>query len=518
MVQATAEGRALQELEIQDWGLLDYRITLSRQRAMAEARADGLAIDRLVFVEHPPVVTIGRSGTLSDLRMPEQVLHQRGIMICNVERGGMATFHGPGQLVAYPVIELREKDLHLFLSRLLDVGADVLSACGLVAERRKGRPGLWVGASKIASVGIAVRRWVTYHGIALNVNLDPRWFSCIVACGEPEETITSMRRELGRPLDVTEVKSLFAQAFCKRFGYTFPAGVFPDRPGHPEWLRAPAPSGELVERIEAALGQWRLSSVCHSARCPNLGECFSKGTVTFMILGTRCTRTCGFCAVEKARPDEVDPEEPVRVARAARSMGLRHVVVTSVTRDDLPDGGAEHFAQTIRCLRRECPGARVEVLVPDFRGSVKALQTVCGAAPDMFAHNVETVTRLYPLVRREAVYRRSLEILRYARAKGLPAKSGLMLGLGEKGHEILDTLFDLRRAGCTHVTIGQYLAPSRDHVPVARFAPPEEFARWARTAEGLGFSKVAAGPLVRSSYRAGEMCGDGQGPVSSIVG
>lgn len=496
-------------LEIQDWGLMEYEEALARQRSMVEERIAGLAPDRLVLVEHPPAITLGRSATAEDVLVPEDELVRRNITVFWVERGGKATFHGPGQLVAYPIVELKEKDLHVYLERLLGAVTDVLEIYGLRPARKAGQPGLWVNSCKVASVGIAVRKWIGFHGIALNVNTDPRWFESIVPCGHAGEKVTSMERELGRSVTMDEVKGRFVDAFCRRFGY-LAAEEAGRKPRHPSWLRLRAASPAVIDCMEERLHGWGLATVCQSAHCPNLGECFSKGTATFMILGTVCTRRCRFCAVEKGTPGPPDPEEPERLARAARAMGLRYVVVTSVTRDDLPDGGAEQFAKVIRSLRRECPGVKVEVLVPDFRGSWAALQTVWGASPDMFNHNVETVPRLYPGVRPQAEYRRSLDVLAYAASKGLPTKSGLMLGLGETSEEIRETLLDLRRAGCGYLTLGQYLAPSREHLPVVRYLTPEEFEAWGKTARGMGFVEVASGPLVRSSYRAEEMFEPGE--------
>ena len=258
------------------------------------------------------------------------------------------------------------------------------------------------------------------------------------------------------------------------------------------------------------LRRLQLATVCQSADCPNQGQCFDRGTATFMILGTRCTRLCGFCAVDKGAPHAPDDGEPARIARAVQQLGLTHAVVTSVTRDDLPDGGAGHFAGTIQQIRKRCPGVSVEVLVPDFSGAIPALDTVCAVRPDVFNHNLETVPRLYADVRPLAGYRRSLGVLSTAASKGLRVKSGLMLGLGETQNEIKKTLLDLKYTGCRLLTLGQYLAPSKDHVPVARYVPPQEFEMWAETAHGMGFTAVASGPLVRSSYRAGEMMAAGQ--------
>jgi len=274
---------------------------------------------------------------------------------------------------------------------------------------------------------------------------------------------------------------------------------------HPPWLILRAPATPAIHRMEEKLRRWRLATVCESAHCPNLGECFAQGTATFMILGTRCTRQCRFCAVDKGAPRQVDAEEPEHVAQMAQSLGLKYVVVTSVTRDDLPDGGADQFIRTVEHIRKYRPGTRVEVLIPDFKGTLLSLQKVCDSRPEILNHNIETVLPLYARVRPLAHYRRSLSVLEYAARQGLRVKSGLMLGLGETAREVNETLTDLKRTGCRYLTIGQYLAPSKEHLPVVRFVPPEEFEKWAETARSMGFRQVAAGPLVRSSYRAREL-------------
>jgi lipoic acid synthetase len=498
-------------LEMLDWGCLPYGEALSRQERLVDERIADLAPDRLVLVEHPPVVTLGRSGGWEDLRAPREVLLEKGMDLYQIDRGGRATFHGPGQLVAYPILKLEDHDLHRYVQRLQDSVSDVLRTFGLNPQAKRGMPGVWVGSAKVASIGVAVRKWVTYHGVALNVTTDPEWFHWIVPCGQTDERMTSMERSLAQTVDMAQVKAQFVAAFKHRFEYG----------GHPAWLNRKAPSMPAIAVMEARLQEWRLATVCQSAHCPNLGECFDRGTATFMILGTLCTRNCRFCAVEKAVPQAVDPDEPVRVARAAASLGLKHVVVTSVTRDDLPDGGAAHFSETIDRIRTDCPGVAVEVLVPDFQGSLAALITVCQARPDMLNHNVETVADLYPRVRPQGHYGRSLSLLEIASRTGLPTKSGLMLGLGENEGQIQQTLRDLRRAGCLYLTLGQYLSPSKDHLPVSRYVTPQEFEKWATIGRSMGFACVASGPLVRSSYRAAEMieaCGLEAGPGINRAG
>jgi lipoic acid synthetase len=263
-----------------------------------------------------------------------------------------------------------------------------------------------------------------------------------------------------------------------------------------------------VIAFKKTLRQAGLHTVCESARCPNIGECFCKKTATFLIAGDTCTRQCRFCAIAKGTPLPLDPGEPERVAATARSLGLRYVVITSVTRDDLPDGGAVHFAHTLSRLRSALPTARLEVLVPDFAGKEDSAAVVFDAAPDVFAHNLETVPRLYPRARAGADYRRSLELLSRAKGRGLLTKSGVMLGLGENDTEVTAVMDDLRCAGCDILTIGQYLAPTADALPVHAFVPPERFAALRDAALARGFRACASGSYVRSSYRAETMLPD----------
>lgn len=281
----------------------------------------------------------------------------------------------------------------------------------------------------------------------------------------------------------------------------------------PSWFRRPLPPGAEGGRVKRLLARLDLHTVCEGAKCPNRAACWHDSAAAFLILGDACTRACRFCAIpHAARPAPPDPGEPARLAEAAAAMGLRHVVVTSVTRDDLPDGGAAHFAETIRAIRARLPGATVEVLVPDFQNAAAALDLVLAAKPDIFNHNLETVERLQPAIRPQADYRRSLAVLAYAARAGARTKSGLMLGLGETDGEIAAALRDLRAAGVALLTLGQYLAPSPAHHPVARFVPPAEFDRWRDEALALGFACVAAAPHVRSSYHAEELAVRGSAP------
>ncbi len=277
----------------------------------------------------------------------------------------------------------------------------------------------------------------------------------------------------------------------------------------PEWIKHPQTNWVALHQVKAGLRHYRLHTVCESARCPNIHECFGRGSATFMILGNTCTRSCGFCAVPRGRPDPIAPDEPENVARMAAGMGLRYVVITSVNRDDLPDGGAAHWAATVVAVRGHLPQTRVEVLTPDFCGNRRAVATVVRAGPDVYNHNVETVARLYRRVRPQANYRQSLQVLATVRrlAPGMLTKSGLMLGLGETQDEVRQLLRDLRSVDCDVVTIGQYLQPTRRHLPVVEYLLPETFAEYRDYGLSLGFREVFSGPLVRSSYMADRVFG-----------
>ena len=272
----------------------------------------------------------------------------------------------------------------------------------------------------------------------------------------------------------------------------------------PPWLKVRAPGGPKYLRLKGLMREWNLHSVCEEAHCPNIGECWEDLTATFMILGDVCTRNCGYCAVTHGRPQWEDREEPERVGRAVGELGLEHVVITSVNRDDLADGGGAHFAATVGAIRRHAPGCRVELLIPDFQGNADALDAVIAAGPDILNHNTETVPRLYKVARHGGRYERTLEIFRQARrrAPGLPTKSGIILGLGEERDELVATMRDLREANVSILTLGQYLRPSAQHLPVARYYHPDEFRELGEIGRALGFAHVESGPLVRSSYHA----------------
>ncbi|MHB1161850.1 MAG: lipoyl synthase [Chloroflexota bacterium] len=480
-------------------GRVGYRQALRLMQSLAEARRRDDVGDCLLLVEHPNVVTLGRGGGTEDLLVPGDRLRGQGVEVVETERGGRATCHTPGQLVAYPILKLPNHDLHGYLWRLEQVVLDLLGGWGIDAQRVERHPGVWVGREKIAAVGIAVRDRVTTHGVALNVDPDMAAFGAIVPCGLADRGVTSMRAILGRRIGLEGVEEGFVAAFARVFGRK----VEPRRTPGP-WLVAMA-AQEATAPVETVVAGLGLHTVCQEAACPNLGECWSRGRATFLVLGDVCTRHCRFCNVRVGRPGPPDPREPSRVAEAAARLGLRHVVVTSVARDDLPDGGAGHFAATIRAIHRRLPDAIVEVLVPDFGGSRVALEWVADARPDLFNHNVETVERLSGSVRARANYDRSLGVLAWAKRRGLRTKSGLLVGMGERCGEVIDTMRDLRRVGCDLLTIGQYLQPTPRQQEVIDHLHPVVFDWYREVALAMGFQGVAASPLVRSSYRAEEV-------------
>jgi lipoyl synthase len=444
------------------------------------------------------------------------------------DRGGDITYHGPGQLVGYPILSVPGKrgggmaDTVAYVTSVEQLVLDVLADLGLPdAGRLPGLPGVWVAPGsdrprKIAAIGVRLSRGRTMHGFALNVDPDLTWFDRIVPCGITDKGVTSLRAE-GLDVDLPAVVDAVVARAVERWGgagweradvVALPShvplrlGGLQIRERKPEWLRAPVRMGDDYQALRRRMRSLDLVTVCEEAGCPNIYECWSDGTATFMLNGERCTRACGFCLVDTSRPEPVDEGEPERVAAAVAAMGLQFAVLTAVARDDLPDGGAHGFARTVEAIRRRCPGTQVEVLIPDCKGDPHALDTIFATRPDVLNHNLETVARLQRAVRPSAGYARSLAVLARARAAGLTTKSGLILGLGETEQEVLGALGDLAAVGVEIVTIGQYLRPTAQHLPVARWWAPEEFDRLRDAGEALGIATVEAGPLVRSSYHA----------------
>ena len=507
----------MKRIVVDDLGTIGYRIAYERQLELVQRlQRDQEHPGVCLILEHPPVFTLGRNGSTEHVSVSEADLERKNIELIRIERGGEVTFHGPGQLVCYPIINLRRFGISVvdFVGKLEQLMLNVVRSWGIEAERDERNHGIWLDNHKLGSVGIAIKHSITYHGLALNVDLDLEPFSWVNPCGLSEVAMTSMARELGRTVDMGEVKRSLIDEIGRVFDCTL-QDHYPESGtrtaagsvsrGKPKWLKKRLPAGAGYESTRRLVAGSRLNTVCQEARCPNQFECYGKGTATFMIMGERCTRNCRFCAVSSSPVEPLDPEEPGRIAGAAAEMGLDYVVLTSVTRDDLPDGGAAHFCRTIEAVRQLRPDTLVEVLIPDFQGDEEALAAVCKANPAVLNHNIETVARLYTSVRPQAGYHRSLELLERAKRINpeLVTKSGLMVGLGETRAELVKTMQDIRGTGCDLLTIGQYLQPTAAHLPVKRFVPPEEFNELQLLATDLGFRAVASGPHVRSSYRAG---------------
>ena len=508
-------------------GTVPYAEAEALQRAVHE-HGD---VDYLLLQEHPHVYTLGSSAKAEHvLRDPASV----GAQLVEADRGGDVTYHGPGQLVGYPIISLAEwragqRDVVAYVRRLEDVLIAVCADFGIAAGRSPGFTGVWVGDEKIAAIGVRVSRGRTRHGFALNVDPDLAMFDHIVPCGIRDRGVTSMARLLGRPVEMHEVVDRVVARFAEIF--ESPAVDRADVARHraervpspgagadgadagvaialtakrPDWMRVRARFDDGYMELKQLARRLDLNTVCEEAGCPNIYECWSDRTATFMINGDRCTRACGFCQVDTRKPLEIDTAEPQRVADAVTALGLAHAVVTCVARDDLADGGASGFAATVHAIRATSHGTAVELLISDCKGDAGSLATIFDARPDVLNHNLETVARLQRAVRPSAGYARSLAVLARARAAGLATKSGLMVGLGETEDEVRAAMADLRAVGVGLLTIGQYLRPSAEHLPVVRWWHPDEFDRLRAYGELLGFAHVASGPLVRSSYHARE--------------
>jgi len=524
-------------LHISDCGLSDYREVLQQQHELREKRRSGEIPDTVLIVEHPAVITLGARQSANKLLASREDLAQKDIDVVESRRGGGTTAHNPGQLVFYPILHLQELDLGIseYIRELEAIGAELLQQLGVLSRRRKGFPGLWVGDKKIASIGARVSKFVTYHGMAINIQNDLSIFDFIVPCGLDGVEITSVRKETGRRYSMSQVKGKLSQLLIKHFSTSNEPQITSDeRRKLPPWLRRPLPAGESYNRTDNVLSSLGLETICNNANCPNRGECWSRGTATVLILGNICTRSCRFCSVGAGKPAPPDPTEPTRIAEMAKQMGLKYLVITSVTRDDLPDGGASHFRDCINEVRQQCPdihpvrnsqtdkntarrekisnGVKFEILTPDFRNcQARALKILRDALPFVFAHNVETVPSLYPIVRAGGNYQRSLNLLKMARealrfAQGdsfeIVTKSSIMLGLGETDAEVEQVLKDLRNVGCDRITIGQYLKPSKNSLEVAEYVTPAKFDWWKQKAASLGFRWVMSSPFARSSYFA----------------
>jgi lipoic acid synthetase len=528
-------------------GRVPYLEALAVQRGLFTLGRE----QHLLLLEHPHTFTVGVRGDLTHLRCDPAAV---GAELIRADRGGDITYHGPGQLVGYPILNRPGKrglangmvDTVAYVRSVEQVVIDALAdvgctGCGRLADH----PGVWVDPDgpnprKIAAIGVRLSRGRTMHGFALNVSTDLAYLrDHIVACGIVDKGVTSLVAE-GIDVPMAAVVDAVAARAAAAWGDGHlerqdvawrhrPEDLSPFSRGEgagdkvrlagrlaaagvtdglsistrkPDWLRAKVNLGPEVLRLKRTVRDLALTTVCEEAGCPNLSECWSEGTATFMILGERCTRACGFCLVDTRRPLAVDADEPDRVAEAVDRMGLAHAVVTMVARDDLPDGGAAAVAATIAAVRRRRPACRVEVLISDLKGSGPDLDTVIAARPDVLNHNIETVARLQRAVRPSAGYARSLGVLARSKAAGLVTKSGLVLGMGETDDEVVGCLADLAGIGVDIVTIGQYLRPTTNHLPVSRWIEPTTFARFKAVGESLGIAHVEASPLTRSSYHA----------------
>jgi lipoic acid synthetase len=572
-------------------GTVPYGEAFDLQHALFERGAD----DWLLLLEHTHVYTLGARADMANVLVaPESV----GAELVRADRGGDVTYHGPGQLVGYPILTVPGKrgggmaDTVAYVRAVEQLVIDTLADLGLPdAGRLHDYPGVWVAPEsdrprKIAAIGVRLTRGRSMHGFALNVAPDMSMFTHIVPCGIADKPVTSLASE-GIDVSMKEVvDALVARAvaqwapgerpweradivwrdptpgdddlspFSRGLGAGAPVrsaadhGVDAAPPvvevpvagpslrlkgrlaqagvaeglaissRKPEWLRARVALGAKPLELKRTIRDLGLVTVCEEAGCPNLSECWSDGTATFMINGERCTRACGFCLVDTRKPGPLDPTEPQRVAEAVERMGLGFAVVTTVARDDLADEGAGAMAATIEAIRRRTPGVQVETLISDCRGRADALDTIFAARPDVLNHNVETVPRLQRAARPSAGYARSLAVLARARAAGLTTKSGLVVGMGETDEEILGTLADLAGVGVEIVTIGQYLRPTSHHLPVARWVTPEQFDTYRVAGEALGIAHVESSPLTRSSYharQAADAADSAGGPVALVA-
>ncbi len=525
-------------LRVRWLGRVPYREALAVQQGLFQ---HGVG-DHLLLLEHPHVFTHGPRADLAVNVLVEPA--SVGAELVSVKRGGDVTYHGPGQLVGYPVVNvpnsLGAADHVCAIQRVIVASLTELGVAdvGCLDEY----PGVWVGVSgpnprKICAIGVRLAHGRTMHGFALNVSPDMRYMrDYIVPCGIPDKPVTSLVEE-GVEVTLENVAEVVARHAAEVWGAgsmerqdvawkhrpddlsAFSRGEGPGAvvrrlaqvgvadglaiaTRKPDWLRPKVVHGPEVIALKKTVRNHGLVTVCEEAGCPNLSDCWADGTATFMVLGERCTRACGFCLVDTSKPLPPSDDEPTRVADAVATMGLAHAVLTMVARDDLSDGGMAHVARCVEAIRVRCPETRIETLISDAKGDADSLALLFAVRPDVLNHNIETVARLQRAVRPSAGYARSLSVLSRAKAAGLTAKSGLIVGMGETHDEIVGCLADLAGVGVDIVTIGQYLRPTTHHLPVARWVEPVEFVEWKRLGESLGIGHVEASPLTRSSYHA----------------
>ena len=500
--------------------------------------------DYLLLLEHDGVITSGRSAKKNNLLVSEEELSNKGIDFFETDRGGDITYHGEGQLIGYPIVRMSDpKKILPFVRSLENVIIDSLKEFSIDSYTKEDDTGVWTASGKIASIGIKVSKWTSYHGFSLNIFDNLEGYDLINPCGNKSEQMSSIH-QFNDEISFEDVSNVISKNFVKIFDYeqidkqfaqftpkqlktnkefnidemvkrgvfkpnlnSIPItikGALPTEPTRPEWMKVKANLGNDYIKLKNLLSEKKLNTVCEEASCPNIYECWSMGTATFMIMGDVCTRACGFCDVKTGKPGQLDLEEPIRVAESVKAMQLTHAVITSVNRDDLHDGGSLFFADTIRAVKQLNEKCNVEVLVPDFKGLRSAIDNIIFADPEVFNHNLETVPRLQREIRTAASYGRSLSLLEYVKQQGFmgKTKTGLIVGMGETKDEVVSVLKDLSKIDIDIVTIGQYLRPTAKHRPIDRYAPVEEFEDYKLIGQSFGIPHVESGPLVRSSYHA----------------
>ena len=535
----------MRELNIRWLGKLPYGEAYILQKGLHSATSlENSPFDYLLLLEHNNVVTIGRSGDINNLLVSKNILHENNIEFFETDRGGDITFHGDGQLIGYPIIRLDDpKKVVPFVRKIENVIIDTLAELSIEAFSKTDDTGVWTKEGKIASIGIKVSKWTTLHGFSLNISENTKGFDFINPCGSSDEHVVSIQ-QYDETVSFKEVTEIISRKFVEIFKYEkvdkqfsqftprqlkkkkefhidqlVNNGVFnasinsvpitlnssvKSEPERPEWMKVKANLGKDYLSLKSLIKEKRLNTVCEEASCPNIYECWSMGTATFMIMGDTCTRACGFCDVNTGKPCDLDMDEPYRVAESVKIMGLTHAVITSVNRDDLDDGGSAFFAKTIDEVRLKNNQTSIEVLIPDFKGSKEAIDNIINANPEVLNHNLETVPRLQREIRTAASYGRSLALLQYAKESHFlgKTKTGLIVGMGEEFEEVISVLKDLSRINIDIVTIGQYLRPTQRHRLIDRYVSEEEFEQYKTIGQELGIPHIESGPLVRSSYHA----------------
>ena len=535
----------MRALNIRWLGNLPYTEALTLQKGFHNSVSDiENEEDYLLLLEHNSVITLGRSGNKKNLITNKNKLDELGIEYFETDRGGDITYHGKGQLIGYPIIRLSDpKKVLPFVRSIENSIIDVLSKLNIDSYSKDGDTGVWTEKGKIASIGIKVSKWTTYHGFSLNISEELRGFNLINPCGNSNEEIAAVH-QFNKEVSFKEIVEEVSDEFINKFNYeivnkqfsqftptqlksdknyeidemvergvfnknknSIPVtikGLLPGEPKRPEWMKVKANLGSEYIELKNLITEKKLNTVCEEASCPNIYECWSMGTATFMIMGDICTRACGFCDVNTGRPSNLDELEPRRVAESVKTMKLTHAVITSVNRDDLDDGGSSFFARTIEEIKLMNPGTSVEVLIPDFKGDRQAIDNIIEENPEVLNHNLETVPRLQREIRTAASYGRSLSLLQYAKEVNFmgKTKTGLIVGMGEEFEEVVSVLKDLSQINIDIVTIGQYLRPTPKHRPIHRYVTKEEFAEYKLIGEKFGIPHIESGPLVRSSYHA----------------